>query len=285
MMKTKKISALLLSILLIFSVFTVNTFAADETDYLVLGDSIAYGSGLANPIDACYGKIIADTCEFEYNNYSVPGATTNDLIARLAAEEVASAVKEAEIISISIGGNDFLMNNIVGLMFDAIVKEDYSTFDRIGENFYANLCEIIGIIRESNEDALILLQTLYNPQEGYLRAPYQEGANRINEGILRFAQENPENIAVVNVGDALKDDMDNFAGDAIHPSAKGNELIAREILSVLNAEGITDKTELVCTVKAEDFNISPVFALSFKMYGIFFHILSVVFRPIFSILG
>lgn len=79
--------------------------------------------------------------------------------------------------------------------------------------------------------------------------------------------------------------MDNFAGDAIHPSAKGNELIAKEILSVLNAEGITDKTELVCTVKAEDFNISPVFALSFKMYGIFFHILSVVFRPIFSILG
>lgn len=222
MKKIKKTTSILLSLLLICSLFSVNAFATELTDYLVLGDSIAYGSGLANPTEACYGKIIADTCDFEYTNYAVPGATTNDLIAKLSEEKVSAAVKEAEIISISIGGNDFLMNNIIGLMFDAIVKEDYSTFDKIGENFYINLCEIIGIIRESNEDVLILLQTLYNPQEDYLRAPYQQGADRINEGILRFAQENPENIAVVDVAGALKDDIDNFAGDAIHPSAKGN---------------------------------------------------------------
>lgn len=283
MKKITKHVALLLSILMLTMCLSVGAYAQDKPFYVVLGDSIAYGSGLANPVDACYGKIIADTCDFDYANHAIPGHTTNNLIARLDEEIVITDVAKADIISISIGGNDFLMNNIIGLMFDAIVKGDYSQFDSIGEGFYANLCEIIGTIREVNADALILMQTLYNPQEGYLREPYQQGADRINAAIRRYAEENPGNITIVEVGAALGYDAENYAGDDVHPSAKGNEIIANEILATLNELGATDKTELAATVEAVDFRISPLFSMIFRMYGTVFHVLSVVFGPLFAI--
>ncbi|MBE6773849.1 MAG: SGNH/GDSL hydrolase family protein [Ruminococcaceae bacterium] len=283
MKKISKHLALLMSILMLAMCLSVGASAADKPFYVVLGDSIAYGSGLSNPVDACYGKIIADTCDFDYANHAIPGHTTNNLIARLSEEAVLADVAKADIISISIGGNDFLMNDLVGLMFDSMVKGDYSEFDRIGEGFYANLCEIIRIIRDANDSALILMQTLYNPQQGYLRAPYQQGADRINAAIYRFAEENPGEITVVDAGTALGDDAANFAGDDIHPSAAGNEIIAAEILSTLNEQGVTDKTELSITSEGVDFRISPIFSTMFRMYGLFFHILSVVFGPLFAL--
>ncbi len=282
-MKTRKLISLIIVTALLSMSLVTGALAGDKHNYVVLGDSIAYGSGLSNPVDACYGKMIADTCGFDYANYSVPGATTNALIQKLGDEKVLSDVAEADIISISIGGNDFLMNNIVDLMFEAIVKNDYTTFDEIGEGVYTNISEIIGIIKGVNSDALILLQTLYNPQEGYLREPYQQGADRINAAINRYAQENPGDVIIVDVGTALGDDAENFAGDAVHPSAKGNEIIAEEILSCLNGLGITDKTELAATVEGKDAKISPLFSGIFSFYGFFFHALSLVLGPIFSI--
>lgn len=283
-MKTKKLLSVLLAVAVIFGCFSLSASAADKLNYVVLGDSIAYGSGLANPTEACYGKMVADTCGFDYVNHSVPGATTSALIRKLGDEAVLDAVAKADIISISIGGNDFLMNDLVGLMFDAIVKKDYSTFDEIGDGVYTNIGKVMDIIRGVNADALILLQTLYNPQEGYLKEPYQQGADRINAAINRFAAENPGEVTVVDVGTALGDNAENFAGDAVHPSAKGNEIIAKEVLACLNGLGVTEKAELNATVQGEDVRISPVFSMMFSFYGFFFHILSVILGPIFSIM-
>lgn len=282
MKKTRKLLSLLLSVLLICSLFTVSVSAADKLNYVVLGDSIAYGSGLINPVDACYGKIIADTCDFDYQNFSIPGSTTDALLLVLEGDAVVEAVKEADIISISIGGNDFLMNDMVGLMFDSLVFDDYSEFDKIAESNYANLCEIMSVIRAANPDALVVLQTLYNPQDGYMGIPCSYGQGLINRGILRYAEENPENLAVADVASALGDDMDNFAADGIHPSAKGNKLIAKEVLSTLNALGVTDKTELVINNEGIDLKITAAYSWIYEFYATFLHILSVIWSPVIN---
>ena len=123
-MTMKKIISVLLSIIMIFSCLSISTFAADKYRYVVLGDSIAYGSGLLNASEACYGKAVANTCGFDYANHSVPGATTHGLIYKLNDSAVRSDIARADIISISIGGNDFL-DEIGTLMYDAIVKKNY----------------------------------------------------------------------------------------------------------------------------------------------------------------
>ena len=95
------------------------------------------------------------------------------------------------MISISIGGNNFLMNNLIGLMADALIKKDYSEFDAIAAGFYEQFCEIMDIINANNADAYVLLQTIYNPQTGHLRDVYQQGADRLNAEMMRYESEHP----------------------------------------------------------------------------------------------
>ncbi len=282
----KKITAFILSIAMIFFVFSVCGYAENEkTFYLVLGDSIAYGSGISNSREACYGKIVADTNGYEYANHSVPGHTTTNLINRLKDETVIADLKKADIISISIGGNDFLMSNLIGLMFDSIVIGDHSEFDRIANGFYNNFCEIVDIINSYNADAVILMQTLYNPQSGYLRAPYQEGADRINAAIERYNAENPGEIVIVDVASALGDDMANYADDEIHPSAQGNEIIANVILNKLEELEFGSDNSPVIAEKGVDIEIPVVFTMSLRFAGNLFHAISVVYNFLFGILG
>ncbi len=282
----KKLTAIILSLAMIFCIFTVCGYAdAEKPFYLVLGDSIAYGSGILNSREACYGKIVADTNGYDYANHSIPGHTTTNLINRLNDETVIADLEKADIISISIGGNNFLMSNLIGLMFDSIVKNDHAQFDAIADNFYEEFCEIIDIINSHNADAVILMQTLYNPQSGYLRAPYQQGADRINAAIERYNSENPDEIVIVDVGAALGDDMANYADDDIHPSAQGNEIIARVILDKLNELNLGSDAAPVIQSEGKDIEISAIFTSSFRIMGYIFNAMSVVynfFAEIFS---
>ncbi len=274
----KKLSAIIISIIMVFTMFSICGYAESEKPfYLVLGDSIAYGSGITNSREACYGRIVADTNRYDYANHSVPGHTTTNLINRLKDETVIADLKKADIISISIGGNDFLMSNLIYLMFDSIVLGDHSEFDRIADGFYANFCEIIEIINSHNADAIILMQTLYNPQSGYLRAPYQEGADRINAAIKRYNTENPGEIVIVDVASALGDDMANYADDEIHPSAKGNEIIANVILDKLEELDLGSSASPVIAEKGTDIEIPEIFTASLRFAGNFFHTISVIY--------
>lgn len=274
----KKYTTIILSIAIMLSMFTVCGYAETEKPfYLVLGDSIAYGSGISNSKEACYGKIVADTNGYDYANHSIPGHTTTNLINRLKDETVIADLKKADIISISIGGNDFLMSNLIGLMFDSIVLGDHSEFDRIADGFYANFCEIIDIINSHNADAVILMQTLYNPQSGYLRAPYQEGADRINAAIEKYSNDNPGEIIIVDVAKALGDDMANFADDEIHPSAQGNEIIANIILDKLEELDLGNNASPVIAEKGKDIEIPEIFTMPLRFAGNVFHAISVIY--------
>ncbi|MBQ1243220.1 MAG: hypothetical protein IIX98_02465, partial [Clostridia bacterium] len=82
MKTTRKIMAVALCLLMLVMSFGLSAFAGEEKFYLVLGDSIGYGSGILNSKEACYGRIVADTNGYEYANHAIPGHTTTNLIAR-----------------------------------------------------------------------------------------------------------------------------------------------------------------------------------------------------------
>lgn len=273
----KKIISILLSVTLLCSAFCIGSIAAEEKPYfVVLGDSIAYGSGLSNSKNACYGKIIADTNGYEYVNHSVPGHTTANLINRLSQEEVIEDIKKAGIISISIGGNDFLMSNLMSLMFKYIVMGDMSEYDNIEKGFYVNFCIIIDMINELNEDAVILVQTIYNPQFGYLEDAYLEGGVRLNNCLEEYSFNNPGEIVIVDVASELNGDPKNFASDGIHPSAKGNEIIAVEILKTLNTLKLGKNIVPVIIEEGIDINVSPIFTVPMEIMGVAFHAIGLI---------
>ena len=173
-MKKRVLTVILCAALLLGAVI-VPAYAADRPVYVVLGDSIAFGSGLLNPREAVYGRIVADTDGYEYYNYAVPGHTTGNLLRRMGEKTVREAIVKADIINISIGGNNFLLDNLNGLMYDGIVKKDYSRIDAIAEGVYEDIGTVVDTIRELNPDAAIILQTLYNPQTGYVGEVYLQG--------------------------------------------------------------------------------------------------------------
>ncbi len=274
----KKTISIILALVLCFSTLTVTSYAKnDKPFYLVLGDSIAYGSGLGNSTEACYGKIVADTNDYDYVNYSVPGHTTSNLISRLGQPEVIEALEKADIISISIGGNDFLLGNLMQLLFNAMVLKDYTQLDSIAAKFFENFSTIVDIINEHNPDAVILMQTLYNPQSGYLRETYQLAADRLNAEIERFSDENPGEIIIVDVGTALGDDPANFASDDIHPSSNGNMIIAQKVLEELYENNLGNTTVPVVNTPATDINIPVYFTASLDIIGFIFNFMGSVY--------
>ena len=224
----------------------------ERLNYVLLGDSIARGAGVLNPDEACYGLMVANTNGYNFTNYAVNGYRTENLIKHLQKENVAEAVKQADIISISIGGNDFLTNNIAGLIFDATVKKDISRFDEIAAQLRINFATIIETIKELNPDALILTQTLYNPRNDFIHDSYQLGADRINACIMDYLRENPGAYDIVDVASAFGNDESYIAADKIHPSAKGNVKIAELVLKKLHDLGYSGKTEPVVVTEGID---------------------------------
>lgn len=274
-MKTKKILAIILSVMMLAGALNICAFAdEDRLFYLVLGDSIGYGSGLVNSREACYGKIVADTNGYDYANDAIPGHTTKNLLARLDEESVISHVQQADIISISIGGNNFLLGNMVGLLFNVLVRGDDTQARETVEGFYEDFDTIVKKIRGYNPDAVILMQTLYNPQTGYIGDAYQVAIDILNEAIVRYAEENEGEIVIVDVASRLTDSEGDFADDGIHPSVQGNEKIAAAVLEKLAELGLGENTEPVITEKGEDVELSPVFSLPLKLFGVLLHTLS-----------
>ncbi|MBQ9551482.1 MAG: hypothetical protein IJU96_01835 [Clostridia bacterium] len=266
----KKISCRVISALLALVVLLgcVSAAAAVEKKplYVVLGDSIAFGMGLTNPKNAVYGKIVADTDGYDYENYAIPGHTTANLLQRMQEPTVKAAIRSADIISISIGGNNFLLGNLAMILYDGIVKNNFSRIDAIIETFTADLDEIVSEIKALNPDVVILLQTLYNPQKGYSEEVYGQGAAMLNQAIKDYVRKYDDSVLLVDVGAALTDKETDFARDGVHPSAVGNEKIAQAVLDTLYKNGLGDKTEPVIAVKGRNLVGTDFIAGSVQIY-------------------
>ncbi len=263
MKKTNRLLALVMALLMALTAAMPAFAENDALKYVVLGDSIGYGAGVLNSDEACFGRIVADTAGFEFKNDAVNGYRTSDLIAHLDKENIIADVAAADIISISIGGNDFLRGDMSSLIAEAN-NGDYSRFDEIAAEFYTNFCTIIGKIKALNPDAVILVQTLYNPGFESIKAVYQQGADRLNAGYRKYLAENKNAYELLEVADAFVGHSEYVAADYIHPSAEGNVVIAGIVLKKLNSLGLTDKTEPV--VNNEGIDQSEIISFRFLKY-------------------
>ena len=227
--------------------------AAEEKEealnYVLLGDSIAKGAGIVNYEEACYGRIIANTNGYNFVNYGVDGLKSSQLLAMFKRQDVKESIKNADIINISIGGNNYLHGNILLLLLGVLFRID-PILDNMLDAYYDDLCQIFGIIREANHDAVILMQTLYNPSTGIFRPLLQYGADKLNERIFQYDKEHPDTIIIVDIAAKLNGKGYCFA--FIHPTARGNEEIAKILLKVLYDLGLGKTTEPVIKVKGRN---------------------------------
>ena len=250
----KKIIAIILTVTFCIGIISVSASAKEKFNYLLLGDSIAEGFGIKNPDEASYGKIIADTNGYNYKNDAIMGRNSVGLVNHLTNdEEYINDVKWADIISVSIGGNDFLLDHAALIIVEGIIFNDYSKFDKIGETFYENFSKSMDRIHEINPNAKILVQLLYTSLTfDFARKPYKQAAKRINDAIIKYVEENPQNIYVVDTSEVFDGRRDCISTDTIHPNAQGNIELAKTVQSKLCEIGLANTAELVLLVPGID---------------------------------
>ena len=266
-MKTiRKLTAILLSIvmltaLLIQTAAGADTEQADEPVFLLLGDSIAEAYGIWNRDEACYGRIVADTDHFLYRNLAYAGADSADLLEDIDYWEDAESswynlktrIKEADIICMCIGANDFFNRpDTDKLLVGALFGVNKAKLDAIADQYYENLCAIMDRITTLNPDAVILVQTVYCIWYGLAANANRALSERVNAMIEKYDRTHPGVIHICDVAPAMNGQPQNLADDCVHPNARGNVAIARVILQTLYDLGLGTETEPSVNVPGVD---------------------------------
>ena len=258
--------------------------AEEQKTILFLGDSIGEAIAGATPLTEreLYGYygIIGNANGYAFYNRAVTGHTTEDLMNLVRREDdginmVKSLIKKADIIHISIVGNDFL-NSSHGQMFVDMSNDVYDSVISRQTVAKANLEATFDTIRSLNPNAVIITQTLYNPvglenplvtsyarrklaekgigPEGY-HAVMDKLIHEINKILTEYkaehtvTDENGNEVApfeLLDVYSVFEDIYENdnarwqrlFCEDGIHPLPEGQALIAELIQEKLVSLGL-----------------------------------------------
>lgn len=204
---------------------------------LALGDSLTKGVG--DPEGKGYvgylkDHLSQDDRQVVAQNLGVSGLESGELLRSLQGVGVKPMLQEAELIVISIGGNDVThaFGGVEKLVSQGI---DEKKVTAAKADYTKNLNDILTIVRTENPDAPILLVGLYNPFEGLFDDKGQ--ADRLllewNENLRLTAQGFPK-VKVVPMFDLFQWNNDQLLSvDHFHPNQKGYQQMASRLVQAL----------------------------------------------------
>ena len=205
------------------------------------GDSIAAGYGLTDQNDN-YITLFAQNIGAQYRNHAVSGYDSEDLLKQLNTGKYNKDIESANIIVLSIGGNDILHQKdlLIETLKNAYLHHgEYFTDDinQIYTQFESNLKESLNYIKSKNPSASIIIQTIYNPaiKQGYYVSVINVGKladkyiDKLNESILSVCT-GQNNVYIFDIVDKMNDDENNFYNLEkdfdIHPTVTGHKTLS-----------------------------------------------------------
>ena len=211
----------------------------EQTDILIvgLGDSLTLGVG--DPTGDGYIGIIEKRLEEEsklnvsVQNFGKRGQRSDQLLKTLKNKNVRHSLEHADIIFISIGGNDVmnvLKNNFLNL--------DVQLFEEKSEDYLNNLRNAFQLIREINANAPVYMIGLFNPFFSYFQeiAEIEEVLQIWNDKSLQVAS-SFDDIHFVSIDSFFKNNQETLLyKDFFHPNRQGYQFIAEKILFAMSLE-------------------------------------------------
>ncbi|HFI0092103.1 TPA: SGNH/GDSL hydrolase family protein [Streptococcus suis] len=220
--------------------------------YVALGDSLTEGVGdttgqggfvplLAQSLTNEYGY------EVDYKNFGVSGNTSNQILKRMKEDgELISYLKTADLLTLTVGGNDLrkaIIKNIANLKV--------STFDKPAKDYGKRLDTIIKTARKNNPNLPIYVVGIYNPL--YLNFPELTEMQTIVDNWNTMTEqitEKYQDVYFVPINDLLYKGLEGEAGisqngsqvtnnllyeeDSFHPNNTGYEIMKKAILERMN---------------------------------------------------
>lgn len=219
------------------------TFFSHDKKMVSIGDSLTEGVGDETESGGYVG-ILNHTFEDHSMNISIEnfgkrGNRTDQLLKRLENEEISSAIKEADIVLITIGANDIMKvvrSHYTNLNIEPFQEEKIRYIERLTAIFHK--------IIDLNPDTQIFLIGFYNPFERYFGDIEQldmilDDWNQASE----LVTEEFENVYYIPTEDLFSTSTVNLlADDNFHPNTSGYKLMAERVLEYLSK--YDEETEL-----------------------------------------
>jgi lysophospholipase L1-like esterase len=198
-----------------------------EIRLLALGDSLAAGFGDAAG-KGFVGDLTATLQQQGYHvaqtNLGINGLTSSGLLEQMKQKEVRKLVSQANLIILSIGGNDLAH----AAQFPNI---DRAAVARAESGFLANLRALLSEIRSANPSAPVLLIGLYNPY-GDIQEVQQQASDIVRQWVYEedMTASRFSNTIVIQTFDLFQQNPSKFLYmDHFHPNQSGYERIAERL--------------------------------------------------------
>jgi lysophospholipase L1-like esterase len=209
-------------------------FLKRDQKIVAIGDSLTEGVGDETE-NGGYVGILNHTFEdnslnISVENFGKKGNRSDQLLKRLEKEEIASAIKEADMVLITIGANDIM--NVLKSNFMNVTMEPFKE-ERV--KYIERLRAIFNKINDLNPDTQIFLIGFYNPFERHFGEIKELGMiiDNWNDDGKSLAEEY-DNVRYIPTKDLFsKSNVDLLAEDEFHPNTSGYKLIAQRVLEYL----------------------------------------------------
>lgn len=198
---------------------------------LIMGDSIGYGIGDEENLGI--GKRYQDLMntenqtKLEITNISVPGYESDDLGVLIKSQENQSIIAEADLIIISIGGNDLNRLKYTDELTMSI------SFKETVKKYKENIETIINEIRTVNTDSQLAFIGLYDPFDK--KEPQKTKFLLEWNYETRLIIDTDLKSSYIPTYEEFEYHLDEFlSADRFHPSAEGYQIIAEALYRILN---------------------------------------------------
>lgn len=239
------------------------TGTTTSINLVAIGDSLTEGVGDSTKRGG-YVPLIAEQLRsnpsvrsVQTQNFGNAGDTTDQLLTLLKNnEEVRTELSRANIITLTIGGND-IVNNLDRVGLDGSMENFESTL----QSYEQNLNIIFSILKELNNQATIYIYGLYNPYHYYFTefSQLQEVFDNWNASTRQIVEEK-ENVLFVeidslfnpavfpnesNTSSGTIEDVEDiedenhpylYKEDLFHPNDRGYQIMADALYDVVEAE-------------------------------------------------
>ena len=203
---------------------------------VAIGDSLTRGTG--DETGKGYVGLVEEDLEKRLgekpiiHNLGIKGQVSEDLLGQVRQKEVKRQLKEADVIMLTIGGNDLFQQG------DTLLEFNEESLQKVTNRYLQNLDSILGEIEMANDHATTLMVGLYNP---FIELDDDYDTNRIvrewnqatEEVVARYAK-----AVFVPTFDLFQLSVHDYLySDNFHPNKEGYRLISDRVAPLIQLEG------------------------------------------------
>lgn len=211
-------------------------FVPKNYTVVAIGDSLTEGFGDSRGLGG-YLSYLEESLENKkgisevtFYNFGVSGNQTSEILTRVEQKEMKEAIKEADFVLLTAGGND-----IMKVVREHFFHLDVRRFDEELVNYEQSLTAILQAIRSENPKAWVGLIGLYNPF--YLYFSHIKEMNLVLDNWNKTSEQvvaGFENTFFIGIDDIFQASEENLLHtDFFHPNDLGYKRIAERVLASL----------------------------------------------------